>query len=60
MKERVNFYLRERAFRWAKRIVIAIVVLFAINLPADICIPMIVAAVVGAHAITAEGKPRRG
>lgn len=59
MKERVNFYLRERAFRWAKRIVIAIVVLFAINLPADICITMIVAAVVGAQAITAEGKIKK-
>ena len=54
-----KFYLRERAFRWAKRIVIAIVVLFAINLPADICIPMIVAAVVGAQAITAEGKIKK-
>lgn len=59
MKKRVNFYLKERAFRWTKHMLIAIVILFAINLPANVCLPMIAAAVVGAQAITAEGKIKK-
>ena len=58
MEKTFNFYLKARAFKYMKRVIVAVMVLLSLDMPADIAGPMIAASLLGGQVLTAQTKAK--
>lgn len=54
-----NLYLKARAFKYMKRVIVAVMVLLSLDMPADIAGPMIAASLLGGQVLTAQTKAKK-
>ena len=59
MEKTFNFYLKARAFKYMKRVIVAVMVLLSLDMPADIAGPMIAASLLGGQVLTAQTKAKK-